>query len=578
MRLSFLLALWPYVRPYRRAYAGCLVILLISFGVELLGPLLVRSAIDGPLSDATAGRTGDRGLLLWLSLGYLGVAIAGTWLGYAYGLLTAWNGQRVVRDVRRQLFAHLLHLSPRFFDRNPAGKLTTRVTTDVENLNELISTGVLQTLFDLLKIFGVLIVLFLLDVRLALFTLLCAPVVIALSLLFRHHASSAYRQVRGRLASQNAFTAEAVGGIRATRAFDQQAAVQRRYAQLNGTTADAWRNAVFHFSLFFSLVDLAIRYTQIGMLGLGGLSILDNSMSAGEFVQFWLYFTLLTTPIKQLGEKYNVLQAAFASTERIVQILTEPVFPPSTPRGAISARNRAQVSFEAIDFSYVPGTPVLEDISFTAEPGQTVAIVGPTGAGKTTLVSLVSRLQDPLSGRILLDGTDLRDLDVTSVRRRVGVVTQDVFLFTGTILDNIRLFDTAIGEEKVWHNLELVGAADFVRRLPAGLLAQVEERGSTFSQGERQLLSFARALVAEPDLLVLDEATAAIDSESEERLQRALDRAIAEHTALVVAHRLSTVRDADLILVMDRGRIVERGRHRELVSLGGIYARMVQSR
>lgn len=575
MRLSFLWSLWPFVRPYRRAFGVCLLILIVSFGVELIGPFLVRVAVDGPLTDAATGRSPDRNLLLLLGLGYLGVTVLGTVLGYIYGLLTAWNGQRVIRDVRRELFSHLLHLSPRYFDRNPAGKLTTRVTTDVENLNELISSGILQTLFDLLKIFGVLVVLFFLDVRLAFFTLVCAPVVIGISILFRRHASRAYRQVRGRLAMQNAFTAEAVGGIRATRAFDREATVHRRYKELNRSTVDAWRTTVFHFSLFFSLVDLSIRWTQVGMLGVGGLSIVSNAMSAGEFVQFWLYFTMLTVPIKQLGEKYNILQAAYSSTERIFQILSEPVFPPATSKTTDTGRGPVQVRFESIDFSYVSGTPVLQDISFKVESGQTVAVVGPTGAGKTTLLTLVSRLQDPDSGRVLVDGTDVRDMDVTALRQRVGTVTQDVFLFTGTILDNIRLFDTTMSEEKAWHCLEVVGAADFVRRLPDGIRAQVEERGSTFSQGERQLLAFARALATDPDLLVLDEATASIDTTTEEHLQRALRKALQGRTALVVAHRLSTVRDADLILVMQKGRIVERGSHADLIGRGGVYARMV---
>ncbi|MBL8723660.1 MAG: ABC transporter ATP-binding protein [Planctomycetes bacterium] len=578
MQWAILGRLWPYVRPYRRGFAACLLILLVSFSLELLGPWCLRHAIDGPMRQVGLATDERLRQLTGYGLGFLAATLCGAGLGYVYGLWTAWNGQRVIRDVRRQLFDHLLHTSLAHHERQTAGKLTTRVTSDVENLNELLATGVLQSVFDLLKIFGVLAVLFWLDVPLALFTLGTAPVVIGLSLWFRAKAQRAYRAVRGKLALQNAYTTELVGGIRTTRAFGQEAAVAQRYAGRNADTATAWLGTVLHFSRFFALVDLALRGTTIGLLWFGGHAVLDGRLEPGQFVQFWLYYGLFSGPVKELGEKYNVLQAAFASAERVFGLLAEPVFPPPNPRAQPSPRRgRAQVHFEAVDFAYVPGHPVLRSVSFTAAPGETIAIVGPTGAGKTTILSLVARLRDVSGGAVRLDGTDVRELQVRDLRQRIAYVAQDLFLFHGTVLDNVRLFDPAIPEAKVWQALETVGAAAFVRALPAGLGAQVEERGATFSQGQRQLLAFARALVTDPDVLVLDEATASIDSEAEAALQQALRAALHGRTALVVAHRLSTVREADRILVLDQGRIVEAGSHRELVAQRGAYHHMLNA-
>jgi ABC-type multidrug transport system fused ATPase/permease subunit len=335
---------------------------------------------------------------------------------------------------------------------------------------------------------------------------------------------------------------------------------------------------VLHFSVFFALVDLALRGTTIGLLWFGGAAVLDGTLEPGQFIQFWLYFQLLSSPVRELGEKYNVLQAAFASCERIFQLLSEPRFPPPRPGTPVPSPRRgvAEVAFDDVSFAYGDGPPVLHGISFTAAPGDMVAIVGPTGAGKTTLLSLVARLRDVGGGSVRVDGVDVRELDLSQLRRRIAFVAQDLFLFTGTVRDNVRLFDPKVDDTRVWHALATVGADDFVRALPGGLDAEVAERGATFSQGERQLLAVARALVIEPDVLVLDEATASIDSESEARLQRALDRALRGRTALVVAHRLSTVRHADLILVLEHGRIVERGTHDELVRRGGHYAAMTR--
>ncbi|MCC6673161.1 MAG: ABC transporter ATP-binding protein [Planctomycetes bacterium] len=573
--LTHLRRLWPFVRPYRAGFLVAIGILAVSFAVELAGPYVLRLTLDGPVADAVAGRSVDRATIWWLGAAYLAVTLLGAGLGYAYALVTTWCGQRVIRDVRSRLFEHVLGLGPRFFETNPAGKLVTRVTSDVENLNELIATGVLQSLFDLLKIVGILAALFWIDPVLALYTLAVTPVVVGISLLFRRFARDAYRRVRTRLARQNAFTAEAVGGMRTTRVFLQEDAVRGHYHELNRATQGAWIDTVVSFSLFFSVMDFVLRASQAGILWFGGQHLLEGTLSVGAFGQFWLLYNKLTDPIRELGEKYNVLQSAFSSSERIFQILDRPpdLRLPAAPRP--TAKGPAALRFEHVWFAYREGMPVLQDIDLAIAQGQVVAVVGPTGAGKTTLLSLLSRLRDPDSGRVLLDGVDLRDLDLTALRRRIAVVQQDVFLFTGTVLDNVRLFDPAIPEAKAEAALRAVGAWEFVQRLPDGLHAKVEERGATFSQGERQLLSFARAIAHDPDVLILDEATANIDTASEARIQEGLRVLLQGRTSLVVAHRLSTVQRADRIVVLQRGRIVEDGDHASLLARGGLYARML---
>jgi ATP-binding cassette subfamily B protein len=573
---TYLRRLSAFIRPYAKPFAACLVILFLSFALALVGPRLIRLAIDGPIADAVRGDGVETDTLWILGGAYLLATVLSVGLGYWYGILTALNGQRVVRDVRVALFSRLMNVSPRFYDRNPAGKIVTRVTTDVENLNDLISTGVLQALFDLLKILGILVWLFFVSPELALVTLCATPIIIVTSLMSRRFLRQSYRLVRSRLARQNAFAGESIGGVRVTRAFRQESAVNNHFGSLNAATRTAWIQTVFHFSLFFSLVDLTIRLTQVGILWTGGSAIIDGSLSVGRFLEFWLLFGMLAEPIRELGEKYNVLQSAMASCERIFGILDEPVSPPINEQALVSEKGSAHICIENISFAYSKDYPVIRNVSFEIPAGETHALVGPTGSGKSTLLALLSRLHDPDQGRILIDGIDIKNLDLRSLRRRIAVVQQEVFLFTGTILDNIRLFDGQISEARVLEALQRVGAMDFVKSLEGGLGADVAERGATFSQGEKQLLSFARALVTDPDVLVLDEATASIDSRSEALIHKGLRELLRNRTCLIVAHRLSTIRNADRIIVLQQGQILETGSHSTLMAKDGAYATMTR--
>ena len=396
--LTLLKRIWPFVYPYRRAFGLCFLSLFVSFGLEVVRPYLLRRVLDGPVKIAREGGEVDLAPVWELGTWFFFTTLGSVILGYVYTWTTTYNAQRVIRDVRSQLYRHLLRVSPRYFDKNPAGKLVTRVTSDVENLNELIATGVLQTSFDLLRVVGVIPILFFIRWQLALFILAIIPVLVVTSVVFRKYARDSFRRVRGDQARLNGFAAEAVGGITATRIFGREELVQDHFKELNDKTKRSWLQTVFYFSLFFALVELVIHLSQAGLLYVGGTLILQQGMSAGEFAQFWLYLAYITEPIKQLGEKYNVLQSSFASSERIFQILDQPVSPPSPEAPQPGSKGPAELRCEDVHFAYKTDTPVLNGVSVTFRASTTTAIVGPTGAGKTTLLGMLSRLQDPDSG------------------------------------------------------------------------------------------------------------------------------------------------------------------------------------
>jgi ATP-binding cassette subfamily B protein len=564
-----------FVRPHAGGFALAFALLVLSFGIELLGPWLIRTAIDGPVLAAAAGDRAALAALLPLALTYLGVVvIGGSGLGYAFALLTARAGKATIRDLRTALYARLLAVDARWHDRQASGRTVTRVTTDIENLDQLVTTGALQALFDLAKLAGLIVAIAVFVPPLAWFAVLAAPAAALISLLFRRSARRAYGEVRTRLASQNGFTAELVHGVRTVRAFAAEERVDARYAALNATTRRAWDETIRCYAAFFAVIDAALRLTQAGMLLIGGQAVVRGTVSPGSLVQAWLYFGKLSGPIRDLGERYNVLQSALASAERILAVLDEPEGPADPPQPVESPRGPARLELRCVRFGYDPARPVLDGVSLEVPPGTTCAVVGPTGAGKTTLLTLLSRIHDPDQGSILLDGVPLPRLGLAALRRRIAVVPQEPMLFRGTVLDNLRAFAPEVGEDRVLDVLRRIGALDLVEER-GGLGARLGEGGTTLSRGERQLLAYARALLAEPDLLVLDEATASVDSATEERLGQALATLRQGRTVLLVAHRLATVRSADQIVVLDRGRVVEVGRHEALARAGGRYAAML---
>ena len=571
--------LLEFIRPHRRLFVASFAVLLGLFAGELFGTWIWRNAIDGPVAGAAGAEDRApfvRELLGWVGL-YLGLVVVMTALRYLETSVLTRTGQAVVHDLRARVFRHLQHLDLGFFDRRPTGALVTRVTTDIENLSEMFTSGVVVLFFDALKVLVVLAILFSINAQLALITLATTPLLIGVSLGFRGGARRAHREVRARLARLNGYLQEVLNGIRVVQVFRREERVAGRFNEALDRYFEANRRTIFLFALFYPAMSLAVYVIQGAALWAGVVAITGEALSYGAFIQFWLLLNMLVRPIRELGERYNVLQSAFASAERIFQVLdtTPAVASAASPVEITSAEGEPPaIRFEDVRFEYVDDTPILKGVSFEVPRGRTVAVVGATGAGKSTLVNLLLRFYDPQAGRITLDGVDLREVSLGDLRRRFGLVLQEDFLFAGTVRENLAMERDGVTEASLGEALDAAQARDLLGRLDGGLEAEVAERGATFSTGERQLLAITRALAARPDVVVLDEATAAVDSGTEHRIERATRALLAGRSALVIAHRLSTIRDADEILVMARGEIRERGTHDELLARGGLYAKL----
>lgn len=560
-----------FLRPYRRHTALALLLLLLQSGFALVGPRLTERALDAAIPRH------DVALLGLLAGLYLGVLFLELVVEYGGALLTTWIGQRVMYDLRMRIFEHLQRLSISFYDRNPVGRLMTRVTSDVETLNELFSSGVVTIFGDVFTLIAIMVMMLTIDLELALVTFSVIPLVWLTAAIFRRRVREAFRDIRLRLARLNAYLQERLSGMRVVQLFGREEASARRFAELNRDHLDAHLRSITIYAVFFPVVEVLTSVAMALLLWYGGLRVLDGTLTVGILAAFIQYTRRFFQPLQDLSEKFNLLQSAMASSERVFALLDEPVSvaEPAVPR-RLPAPVTGEVKFENVWFRYSPEGPwVLRDISFTASPGRTIALVGYTGAGKTTIVSLLLRFYDPERGRITVDGVDIRDLATADLRSIIGFVQQDLFLFTGDILHNLAL-DATITPEAAREAAWRVGADRFIERLPSGYGHRLGERGRSLSVGERQLLSFARALAMNPRILVLDEATSSVDAEAEAQIQRAIAELMSGRTSLVVAHRLSTILHADEILVLHHGEIRERGSHRELLAQEGLYRRLYE--
>jgi len=505
----------------------------------------------------------------FLVLIFIFILIINFFFNFAYVYLLQWTGQRVMFNMRIQIFSHLLFLPLSFLEKNPVGRLVTRATNDVAAINEMYTSVLINVLKDAFLMGGILFVMFRMNVKITLLILALTPLIVYISFVFRSKARSAYREIRRKIAKLNAFSQESISGIKIIQLFSQEKENFEKFKEINRENYLAALRQLIIFAVFRPLIEIVSSVGIAILIWYGGLGVINTTLTFGSLVAFLSYIQMFFSPIRDIAEKYNILQGAMAASERIFTLLDQKEEKRLTGKKIIHPKGK--VEFQNVWFSYDNEEWVLKDVSFTVNPGERIALVGHTGAGKTSITSLLFRFYEIKKGKILLDGVDIREIDLSFLRSQMSLVLQDIFLFSGNIEDNIRLTDQGISEEKIQRVIKYTNAQSFVESLPGGYKAEVQERGATFSQGQRQLLAFARALAFNPRILVLDEATSNIDSETEALIQDALEKLLRNRTSLVVAHRLSTIKNADKILVLRKGKIVERGTHEELLKKKGYY-------
>ena len=626
--------LLKYLRPYTWQVAVALAAIVLKAGADVLGPYLTKIAIDKYLAKVPGAHSPFDG---WLSSEpltgiaqiafiYVSLLALSFFLEFLQTYFMQWTGQKVMFDLRSQIFRHLQRMHIGFFDKNPVGRLVTRVTTDVDALNEMFTAGVVSIFEDVFVLAGILAIMLEMNWKLALITFAVLPLIFWATIIFRDKVRDSYRRIRVAIARINAYLQEHVSGMLVLQLFNREKKAYKRFSEINASHMEAFKDAILAYSLYYPVVEILSSIAVASIIWFGGSEILrhasgaslaitfsresllsvhlvQNAMTLGTLVAFMSYAQRFFRPIQDLSEKYNILQSAMAASERVFKLLDTQV-EVTSPDVAKKATGPGRIEFDHVWFAYrtipvaddqsgnssrsagadpLPDQPltgepdwVLRDVSFSLEPGETVAVVGHTGAGKTTLISLLMRLYDVQKGAIRIDGVDIKEMELSDLRRRFGVVLQDPFLFTGTIEDNIRLGTSRIADDDVQRAAEEVNIADFIRTLPRGFKEEVRERGSTLSTGQKQLISFARALAHEPKVLILDEATSSVDTETEFRVRDALTRMVENRTSLIIAHRLSTIQRADKIIVMHKGHVREIGTHQQLLAQRGVYYKLYQ--
>jgi len=604
--------LLTYLRPYK-VYVGLALAAIISASVlQLAQPYLMKLAIDRYI------HAGDLAGVNRIAIAFFFILIASFLLEYAQTWLLQLTGQRIMYDIRLQVYRHLQAIDLQFYDRNPVGRLMTRVTTDVDVINDMFTSGVVSVFGDIFTLAGIMIVLVMMDWRLAVVAFLVLPLIVLVTQWFRRNVRESYRTVRAWIARINAFLQEHITGMSTVQLFRREARTFQKFDDINRQHRDANIDSIFFYAVFYPAIEVIGALAAALIIWFGGRWVLQGTLTLGALVAFLLYSGRFFRPISDMSEKFNILQGAMASSERIFKLLDTPVkivsgsgmrdagsagsgirdpgsaklltpeigsrIPPfdeaqggpEALEGPDPASRLGHIVFDHVSFAYVPGEYVLKDVSFDVHPGERVGVVGATGAGKSTLINLLLRFYDVTDGRILIDGIDVRDMDLAALRRLFSLVLQDVHLFSGTIAANIRLGETTIDDEAVRRAAQAVHVDKFIERLPDGYASRVAERGATLSVGQKQLLSFARALAFNPRVLVLDEATSSVDTETELLIRDALSVLMAGRTTIAIAHRLSTIQDMDKILVLHKGQLRESGKHQDLLSQRGIYYKLYQ--
>ncbi|HNS71862.1 MAG TPA: ABC transporter ATP-binding protein [bacterium] len=559
-----------YLYPYRWMVLLAVIILLLGSVAELLLPYLTKVAIDRYIArKELAG-------LARLALLYFTVLMVQMSFIFLQTFLTQKIGQKVMYDLRNQIFAHLQRLPLSFFDRNPVGRLVTRATNDVETLNSMLSSGVVTIFGDVFVLVGIIVMMLIFNWQLALLSFTVLPLIFTASFWFRVHVRESFRKVRLRIARINSYLQENIMGMSTVQLFSREKKNYRRFDELNNDYLQAYLETIYYYSVFHPLVELISAIALAIILWYGGIRVISGALTIGVVVAFVQYAERFFQPIRDLSEKYNLMQAAMASSERIFKLLDEPEQHLLPDNPADMPPPCGEIEFRDVSFGYNENDHVLRNVSFRINCGEKVAIVGATGAGKTTLINLISRLYEPTTGQILLNRIDTARYPLDNLRRRVRMVLQDVFIFSGTVEYNIRLGDQSIPMERVIQAAKDVRAHEFIEKLPQGYQTELSERGSNLSVGQKQLLSFARALVFNPEVLIMDEATSSVDTETEILLREATTRLMTGRTSVIIAHRLSTIQNVDWILVLHKGEVREMGTHSELLAKKGIYYRLYE--
>lgn len=563
---------FTYAAPYKHRFFISIGLAILLALLTPVRPILIQLTVNDFI------RNGSLAWIYWITLIQVGLLLVETAFRFYFSYLTAWLGQTVVRDLRVRVYNKILGLNLSQFDKTPIGTLTTRTVDDIERINDVFADGLIPIIADLLSIIAILVVMFVEDWRLSLISLAPFPILIVATYVFKESVNKSFIRVRNAVSQLNAFVQEHITGMHIVQAFAAERKQMKKFRQINREHRNANIHAIFAYSVFFPVVEIILAI-GIGLLvwwaASASLSLppAEAQQLPGKMIAFIMYLNLLFRPLRIIADKFNVLQMGMVAGERVFKVLDNDDYIKSEGHYDPPAM-QGRVVFDKVYFSYTPDRPVLKNISFEVRPGETIALVGHTGSGKTSIISLLNRLYEPQQGQILVDGVRIQDYKLDALRSHIGIVLQDVFLFSGSVMDNITLRNPDIPRERVIEAAKLIGMHDFILQLPGGYDYNVMERGSTLSLGQRQLLSFIRALLYNPSILVLDEATSSVDTESERMIQKATDTLIAGRTSIVIAHRLSTIRKADKIIVLDKGEVAEAGTHQELLEKGGFYANL----
>ncbi len=572
-KIDFLLLrrLLSWARPYRGIFALAGVLAVVLAPLATLRPYLIKVMVDDYVFKFdVAGMTRIAAIIV-------GVLLLEVALRYVFIYATNWLGQSVIRDLRVSVFKHITSLRLKYFDQTPIGTSTTRTINDIETINTVFTQGVITIVADILTVIAVLVIMFITSWRLTLVCLTVLPLLIGATYVFKEKVKKAFQTVRNQIAIMNAFLQERISGMQVVQIFNAEKQEMERFKTINRKYTQANLDSILYYAVFFPVVEI-ISATALGLMVWFGAreAMTGIGVTAGALVAFPIYLSMLFRPIRMLADKFNTLQMGLVASERVFNLLDDHRVIEN--KGTVKAEKlTGNVLFEKVDFAYNMPDYILKGLSFHIRPGETLAIVGSTGSGKTTIINILNRFYEIQSGRILIDDVDIRDYELLSLRRRIAVVLQDVFLFSGSVLENISLRDETISREQIVDAAKLIGAHSFIKKLPGGYDYQVMERGATLSLGQRQLISFVRALVFEPDILILDEATSSIDPETEAIIQYAIEKLIDKRTSIIIAHRLSTIRHADNIMVLSKGQIVELGPHQDLLQIeGGHYRELYE--